>query len=140
MIIILIIAILIFITILQKLSKKEQFTDQVEIKNKIVYCPGCLDETGQCHPQVAPICTDLNNTVCYSFYDENGNLKSPCSLFDRNKKDYIKSCDMCDKCIMCIDKDFNENCVSKSIFDCETCPNSRICRESPFNIYIYKKK
>lgn len=134
-IIIIFIVCLIFISIS---SIKEHLT--TDEKLKLRYCEGCLDENLKCHPGCVPVCSNINTTSCYAFYDENGNLRTPCSLYDYSD-DVEESCKNCQNyCIYCVDKNNRGSCVSRSIFDCNLCPNSRICRENPFDIYINKNK
>ena len=144
-IILFIIILFIIISIIIKETKYftisiDYFTNYTEITNeKLVNCEGCLDENLRCHTGTVPMCTNLNTNICYSFYDENGDIRSPCGIFDKsdNAEESCKNCQT--NCQWCIDKYNRGSCISREIFDCDLCPNSRICKENPFNLYIKKR-
>jgi len=104
----------------------------------LVNCQGCIDENARCRQGTVAQCKNIETTLCYAFFDENGNSRTPCGAFDRSKnaEDSCKNCQT--YCQWCIDKNGDGSCISREIFDCDLCPNSRICKENPFNIYIKK--
>ena len=118
---------------LKKIEKKENLSNL-----KVVNCTGCLDETLKCHPGTNPVCSNTSNTLCYAFYDENGNVRTPCGLYD-TFDDVKKSCENCQTyCEYCIGPDKKGRCIGRNLFNCKLCPYSRRCLENPFNIYIKK--
>lgn len=108
-------------------------------RDKVVNCTGCLDELLKCHPGTNPVCSNQSQTLCYAFYDENGNKRTPCGLYDTF--DNVKeSCENCQTyCEYCIGPDKKGRCIGRNIFDCKLCPYSRKCQENVFNIYIPHK-
>ena len=103
---------------------------------KLVNCQGCLDENAICHQGTVAQCKNIDTNLCYAFYDENGNQRTPCGLFDRGKN-AEESCKGCSEyCQYCIDKNGDGTCISREIFSCDLCPNSRLCTENPFDMYI----
>lgn len=105
-----------------------------------IYCNGCLDENLKCHTNCVPMCSNEKGTLCYAFYDANGNLKTPCSLYDL-EDDVELSCSNCQNyCILCEDGKSKPRCISRSIFNCTLCPKSRSCISSPFDLVINKNK
>ena len=135
----LIIILSIILIIASKKSTHENLKNYLEIGNeKLVNCQGCLDEYAVCRQGTVPQCKNFEGNLCYAFFDENGNRRAPCGLFDRSKN-AEKSCTGCSNyCQYCIDKYNNGTCVDREIFDCNLCPNSRICKENPFDLYIKK--
>jgi len=118
---------------------QENLTSYNEVTpEKKVNCEGCLDENAVCRQGTVPQCKNVDTTLCYAFYDENGNQRTPCGAFDRSEtaEDSCKNCQT--YCQWCIDKNGDGTCIGREIFDCNLCPNSRICKENPFNIYIKK--
>ena len=56
---------------------QEHFNNFLEIGNeKLVNCEGCLDENARCHQGTVSQCKNIDTTLCYAFYDENGNQNS----------------------------------------------------------------
>ena len=119
---------------------RENFDNFNEVTNeKLVNCQGCIDENAECRQGTVPQCKNIPGNLCYAFYDENGNQRTPCGIFDR-REDAEDSCTGCQQyCQWCIDKNGDGTCISREIFDCDLCPNSRICQENPFNIFIKKE-
>jgi hypothetical protein len=134
-----IIVILLLLLIQQNTTHPEKFNNFLEIGNeKLVNCEGCLDENARCRQGTVAQCKNIDTTLCYAFYDENGNQRTPCGIFDRGKN-AEESCKGCQEyCQWCIDKNGDGTCIGREIFSCDLCPNSRICKENPFNIYIKK--
>ena len=106
------------------------------------FCDGCIDIYNKCHPGTIPTigCGSSDLNTCYSFYDENGNLHSPCGLLDKTSNQE-KSCNTCKNCLYC--KKFNKKdnkCFPKIIFQiggkdlCRECPLNDVCL--PGNNYI----
>ena len=118
---------------------REDLTSFNEVTNeKLVNCEGCIDEMARCRQGTVAQCKNVGTNLCYAFYDENGNQRTPCGVFDRSK-DAELSCTGCQKyCQWCIDKNGDGTCIGREIFNCDLCPNSRICKENPFDIYIKK--
>lgn len=105
---------------------------------KLVNCEGCLDEEARCHQGTVAQCKNVETNLCYAFYDENGNQRTPCGAFDRSKNSEL-SCTGCQQyCQWCIDKNGEGTCIGREIFNCDLCPNSRLCKENAFDIYIKK--
>lgn len=105
---------------------------------KLVNCEGCLDEEAKCHQGTVAQCKNVETNLCYAFYDENGNQRTPCGAFDRSKNSEL-SCTGCQQyCQWCIDKNGEGTCIGREMFNCDLCPNSRLCKENAFDIYIKK--
>ena len=106
--------------------------------DKVINCTGCLDEELKCHPGTNPVCSNQSQTLCYSFYDENSNLRTPCGLYDSfgNVEESCKNCSQ--YCEYCIGPDKKGRCIGRELFNCKLCPYSRICYENVFNICIPK--
>lgn len=136
---IIIIISLIAITFLSILSSNHIEPYSNKTYNKVVNCTGCLDEELKCHPGTNPVCSNKSDTLCYAFYDENGNKRTPCGLFD-SFKDIKESCENCSQyCEYCIGPDKKGRCIGRNLFNCQLCPYSRKCQENVFNIYIPHK-
>lgn len=96
------------------------------------FCNGCIDIYNKCHPGTVPTrgCSANDLSTCYSFYDENGNLHSPCGLLDKTS-DQEKSCNTCKNCLYCKKINKKENkCLPKIIFQIG---GKEICDECPLN-------
>jgi len=134
-VIIIILIVLFFFYLLR--PKKEEFKYN---QDKLIYCEGCVDENMKCHTNCVPMCSNSPGSICYAFYDANGNLKTPCSLYDYSD-DVELSCANCQEyCILCEDGITKPRCVSRSLFNCTLCPKSRMCASNPFDLVINKSK
>lgn len=123
------------------LTTKYQFKENFKNKTytKVVDCKGCLDEELKCHPGTNPVCSNISQTLCYAFYDENGNKRTPCGLFD-TFNDVEESCNNCQTyCQYCIGPDGKGRCIGRNLFNCKLCPGNRICNQNVFNLIIPKK-
>ena len=107
-------------------SSNKKFSD-LDVLLKVNECQnGCLDKKGICHFGTNPICRF--NNVCYAFYDENGDLKTPCDTFDRYNKNIFQDCNNCRYCRLCIDGNKKQSCISQKDFTCYKCPFSDGCK------------
>lgn len=138
-IIILLIITIFFLYILSKNTIIESMKSYNDVTPEmLVNCEGCIDENARCRQGTVAQCKNIGTNLCYAFYDENGNQRTPCGLFDRSK-DSEDSCTGCSQyCQWCIDKYGEGTCIGREIFDCTLCPNSRICKENPFDLVIKK--
>ena len=135
---------LFFFTILVILIFIFFYLTRNKIMENYVFCNGCVDVYGKCHPGTVATrgCNAFDLSTCYVFYDENGNVHTPCGLLDKTS-DQEKSCSTCSQCIFCkkSDTDKSKNkCIPKIIFQiggkiiCDECPLNDICL--PGNDYI----
>ena len=133
--IIIITSLILFIFLFTSSNIKETLKNN----QRVVNCNGCLDEQLKCHPGTNPVCSNTSNTLCNAFYDENGNKRTPCGLFDTfdNVEESCKNCTQ--YCEYCIGPDKKGRCIGRNIFNCKFCPYSRKCQENVFNIYIPHK-
>lgn len=127
-------SLLIIVFVTTRLQFAETFKNKTY--TKVVDCQGCLDEELKCHPGTNPVCSNKSQTLCYAFYDENGNKRTPCGLYD-TFDDVEESCNNCQTyCQYCIGPDGVGRCIGRDLFNCTNCPGSRLCRENTFDIYI----
>ncbi len=100
----------------------------IPLKTNIELFEGCRNFKGRIYDGTVPVCMNKEQSTCYSFYDNKGDLHSPCGMNEINKQETKENCENCSKhCQYCINKYKKGNCISRQIFNCKLCPYSELC-------------